>query len=203
MAQKWADCLHHPRRLGVPNVSDQGTKSEVAHMWADWLHPPYRRAAVRGVRNASERGTKTEVAHNWADCLHHPCHLGGSQHFRACDDIRTGQKGGGLARLDLPLGGLPRIETSKQKAEARSANHGVVAFVFVCSSVKIELLDARFMANRHLREGEELTQAAQGGCILLCCSHSPAHWTDTFRMLCFITTLRNFTAYHIASKTNL
>ena len=49
----------------VPNASEQGTKSEKAHEWADWLHNRYH----LGVPNASKRGTKTEVAHKWADWL--------------------------------------------------------------------------------------------------------------------------------------
>ena len=55
-----------------------------------------------------------------------------------------------------------RTNVLQQEAQPRSANHGAVAlFVFVCYAVKIEPPDARFMANRHLWEGEKLTQAAQ------------------------------------------
>ena len=55
-----------------------------------------------------------------------------------------------------------RTNLLQQKAQPRSADHGAVAlFVFVCNTVKSEPLDARFMANRHLWEGEELTRAAQ------------------------------------------
>ena len=38
MAHKWARWLHIPFRLGVPNASEQGTKSEVTDKWAGWLH---------------------------------------------------------------------------------------------------------------------------------------------------------------------
>ena len=31
-----------PAVWGVPNTSKRGTKSEVAHKWADWLHNPRR-----------------------------------------------------------------------------------------------------------------------------------------------------------------
>ena len=31
-----------PTVLGVPTASQQGTKSELAHKWADWLHNPCR-----------------------------------------------------------------------------------------------------------------------------------------------------------------
>ena len=52
---------------GVPNASEQGIKSEVAHKWAWWLHHPL---PSRGA-NTSERGTKSEVAQKWAWGLHH------------------------------------------------------------------------------------------------------------------------------------
>ena len=32
--------LHNTCRLGVPNASQRGTGSEVAHKWAEWLHNP-------------------------------------------------------------------------------------------------------------------------------------------------------------------
>ena len=55
-----------------------------------------------------------------------------------------------------------RTNVLQPKAQPRPANRGAVAlFVFVCNSVKSEPPDARFMANQHLWEGEEPTQAAQ------------------------------------------
>ena len=76
-------------------VPNKGTKSDVAHMWADWLHNPcclggsptreqnqnwptygqigYITPAVWGVLN---KGTKSKVAHMGADWLHNPCRLG-------------------------------------------------------------------------------------------------------------------------------
>ena len=33
--------IHHSRRPGVPNTSEQRTKSKVAHMWTNWLHHPW------------------------------------------------------------------------------------------------------------------------------------------------------------------
>ena len=92
-----------PTFSGVPNASVLGTKSLVAHKWADGLRLPYRlggpqrfRAgdeiksgnrggrvgdltpAIRGVPNPLERGTKSVLAHKWADCL---------QGSRPCGDI--------------------------------------------------------------------------------------------------------------------
>ena len=88
MVHGWAGWLYNPCRLGAPqrfkaghkistgtqvgaggyittaawgvaNASEQGTKSEVAHKWAGWLHNP----AAWGVPNASKRGIESEVAH--------------------------------------------------------------------------------------------------------------------------------------------
>ena len=76
----------------VPNPSEYGTKSAMAHKWARWLHNPYRLEVLQrrgqnqqwptnrpggyttpvpcGVPDASEWGTKSAVAHTWADWLH-------------------------------------------------------------------------------------------------------------------------------------
>ena len=90
-AHKWARGLHNPCHLrrplcftsgdkirtgpqvgqvvtelflsgAVPDTAEQGTKSEVAHKWAQWLYNPSR----LGGRYASKRGTKSDVAHKWA-----------------------------------------------------------------------------------------------------------------------------------------
>ena len=43
MAHKWAELRCHPCcRVGVPNASVRGPKSELAHKWADWLCHPCR-----------------------------------------------------------------------------------------------------------------------------------------------------------------
>ena len=123
LAHKWARCLHSPCRLGGPPMlqsggenqkwptsgpnghngllsggvtyaSKQGTKSEVAHKWAQWLHKPCRladplcfrvgdkirsgpqAAAVEGIPYASKQGTKSKVAHKWAQWLQDPCYRG-------------------------------------------------------------------------------------------------------------------------------
>ena len=83
---------------GIPSASERGTKSEVAHLWARWLHNPcspplqsvgqkqkwptsgqggYITPAASESASASQRGTKSEVAHNWARWLHKPFRLGG------------------------------------------------------------------------------------------------------------------------------
>ena len=43
-----------------PHASEQGTKSNLPHKWAQWT------LALWGIPYASERGTKSEVAHRWA-----------------------------------------------------------------------------------------------------------------------------------------
>ena len=48
---------------GVHCASKRGTKSEVAHKCARWLHNPCH---LRGVPCVSKRGTALEVAHKWA-----------------------------------------------------------------------------------------------------------------------------------------
>ena len=84
--------------LGIPSASERGTKSEVAHLWARWLHNPrspplqsvgqkqkwptsgqggYIASAASESASTSQRGTKSEVAHNWARWLHNPFRLGG------------------------------------------------------------------------------------------------------------------------------
>ena len=57
VAHTWADWLHHPCRLGVPNASERGTKSAMARMRADCLHHP----CPLGVPNTLERGTNSAM----------------------------------------------------------------------------------------------------------------------------------------------
>ena len=44
--QKWPTCGQGgyvtPAASGIPTASERGTKSEVAHLWARWLHNPCR-----------------------------------------------------------------------------------------------------------------------------------------------------------------
>ena len=42
VADKWAEWLRHPCRLGDPHAAERGGKSEVAHKWAKWLCHPCR-----------------------------------------------------------------------------------------------------------------------------------------------------------------
>ena len=105
-----------PATCRVPNASERGTKSEVAHKWARWLHNPCLLGCpqrfkagekissgpqVGRVPNTSEQGAKSEVAHKCASWLHNPCLLGGPQpgphSFRAGHKIRSGAQMGRVA----------------------------------------------------------------------------------------------------------
>ena len=136
VAHLWAKWLRHPCRLrdphrfraggtirsgplvgkvatppllyrGSPPLQSGGGKSEVAHLWANWLRHPsrlgdphrftaggnqkwptcgqsgYITPAVSGIPAASERGGKSEVAHLWAKWLRQPCHLRDPHRFTA------------------------------------------------------------------------------------------------------------------------
>ena len=102
----------------IPSASERGTKTEVAHKWARWLHNPCGLGDPLGFRagdkirsgplvgkvatqpplpSASERGTKTEVAHKWARWLHSPRRLGERLRFTAGDKNRSGPQLGKVA----------------------------------------------------------------------------------------------------------
>ena len=156
-----------PAVSGIPTASERGPESEVAQKWANWLpHPcrigepsrfraggkirsgpqvgklatsplPYRGApplqsggqnqklptsgrngyltpAVSGSPTASERGAKSEVAHKWANWLPHPCRIGHPHRFRAGGKIRSGPQVGKLATSPLPYRGAPPLQSGGQ-----------------------------------------------------------------------------------------
>ena len=72
-AHKWVDWLHHPCRLGGPNASQQGTKSEVGPQVGRLATSPQ----PSGGSPTLQGGGNQKRAHKWADWLHHPCCLGG------------------------------------------------------------------------------------------------------------------------------
>ena len=78
---------NNPCRLGVPNASERGTKSTVAHKGTWWLYNLFRMGRVP---YAAERGTKSAVAQMLTSWVHNPCRLGGPQRFRAGDKISSG-----------------------------------------------------------------------------------------------------------------
>ena len=156
-----------PAVSGIPSASERGAKSEMAQKWANWLpHPcrigdplrfraggrirsgpqvgksaasplPYRGApplqrggqnqkwptsgqigyltpAVSGIPSASERGAESEVAHKWANQLPHPCRIGDPLRFRAGGKIRSGPQVGKLATSPLPYRGAPPLQSGGQ-----------------------------------------------------------------------------------------
>ena len=79
---------------GVPNASEQGGKSAVAHKWANWLHNPYRLGGSPTLQSGGQN-------HKWPTSgrigyiTHTVC--GGPQRFRAGDKISSSPQVGGLA----------------------------------------------------------------------------------------------------------
>ena len=79
---------------GSPN---KGTKSKVAHKWAEYITPAFLGVPKQGDKvkggpqvgriatsplrawGSPNKGTKSKVAHKWAEVLHHHCVLGGPQ----------------------------------------------------------------------------------------------------------------------------
>ena len=124
---------------GSPPLQNGGAKSEVAHLWAKWLHHPchledphrfragpgnkkwprsgqsgYSTPAVSGIPTASERGAKSEVAHKWGKWLHHPCRSGDPHRFRAGGKIRSAPQKGKVATSPLPSWGPTPLESGGQ-----------------------------------------------------------------------------------------
>ena len=110
VADKWANWLPHPCRIGDPHRFRPGAKSEVAHKWAKWLPHPCR----LGDPTASERGAKSKVAHKWAKWLPHPSRIGDAHRFRAGGKIRSGRQVGKVATSPLPYRGSPPLQSVGQ-----------------------------------------------------------------------------------------
>ena len=83
----------------VPNASQRGTESEVAHRWADWQHHWCSVAGLQRFSIAHKMRSGPQVG-RW---LHHPYHLGGPKCFKAVDKIRRGQQMGALATSSSPM----------------------------------------------------------------------------------------------------
>ena len=82
----------NPAASGSPCALERGAESEVAHLWARWLHNPCRpREPLRF------GAAKSEVAHLWAGWLHNPCRLEEPLRFRAGCRIRSGPLVGKVA----------------------------------------------------------------------------------------------------------
>ena len=100
--QKWPTCGQSgyltPAVSESPTATERGAKSEVAHLWANWLPHPCRIGDPQHFR----AGDKSEVAHKWAKWLPHPCRIGERPRFRAGGKIRSGPQVGKLATSPLP-----------------------------------------------------------------------------------------------------
>ena len=124
-----------PAVSGSPTASERGAKSEVAHLWANWLPHPcrigeplrfragkwptsgqigYLTPAVSGSPTASKRGAESEVAHKWAKWLPHPCRIGEPHRCRAGGKIRSGPLVGKVATSPLPYRGAPPLQSGGQ-----------------------------------------------------------------------------------------
>ena len=95
--QKWPTCGQcgyiTPAASEGPFASERGAESEVAHLWARWLHYPCR----LGEPHRFTAGARPEVAHLWARWLHNPCRLGEPHRFGAGGRIRSGPLVGKVA----------------------------------------------------------------------------------------------------------
>ena len=104
---------------GVHNIVERGTKSAVAHNWADLLCHPCN---LGGSSSPSDRGTKTKVAHKWANRLcpplwgvpnasehwpRAPWRARGPQRLGLGDTMSGGPEVGRLATSRLPSGVVP------------------------------------------------------------------------------------------------
>ena len=80
VAHMWAKWLHHPCRLGGPQRSARGQKSEMA-TWATYGLSAYITPALLGssTLNAGTTFRNGYVAHMWAQRQHEPGRLGGPE----------------------------------------------------------------------------------------------------------------------------
>ena len=112
--QKWPTCGQigylTPAVSGYPTAAERGAKSEVAHLWANWLPHPCRIGDPLRFRAVA----KSEVAHLWANWLPHPCRIGDPHRFRAGGKIRRGPLVGKLATSPLPYRGAPPLQSGGQ-----------------------------------------------------------------------------------------
>ena len=83
----------NPSTWGVPNASQWGKESEVAHKWAGWLHVPFHPGGPQLFR----AGKIIISGHKWAGWLHNPYCPGGPQHLRAGERIKSGPQVSGVA----------------------------------------------------------------------------------------------------------
>ena len=114
-----------PAVWGLPNTSKWGTKSEVVHKWADWLHHP----CPLGLPKASERGTKSEVADKWA--VWPPLPSRGSPTLQSRGQDQKWLILGGIGYINPAVGGgVPNASERGTKPEV--AHKGVDWLCYPC-----------------------------------------------------------------------
>ena len=96
--------------------AERGTKSEVAHKWADWLGHPCRLGGSPTPHCWGEPGDKLVVGRKWVDWPRNPCHMVFRQ-GRAWDDIGSGPQVGGLAMSPLLSGRSPTLHSGGTKSK--------------------------------------------------------------------------------------
>ena len=139
VAQKWANWLPCPGRIGDPHRCRAGGKIRSGQQVGKLATPPlpyrgapplqsggqnqkwptsgqlgYLNPAVSGSPTAAERGAKSEVAHKWAKWLPHPCRIGEPHRCRAGGKIRSGPQVGKVATSPLPYRGGPPLQSGGQ-----------------------------------------------------------------------------------------
>ena len=82
-----------PAAWGRPSASGRGAKSEVAHLWARWLHNPCRLGEPLRFRVRGTIGGGLEVG----NVATYPCRLAEHLRFRARRTIRSGPLVGKVA----------------------------------------------------------------------------------------------------------
>ena len=100
-----------PAVLGIPAASERGTKSEVAHKWAQWLPHPCRIGDPHRFRVGGKIGSGPQVGKKW---LPHPCRIRDPRRFRAGGNIRSGPQVGKVATSPLPYRGSPPLQSGGQ-----------------------------------------------------------------------------------------
>ena len=87
LVHMWANWLHHPRHLGSPQHFTKGDKIRSGPQVAESATFPCRPR----VSNVSQQGTKSQVAKRWAHWLYHRCRLGDRERLKTVDKIRSGR----------------------------------------------------------------------------------------------------------------
>ena len=100
-----------PAASGIPTASKRGAKSEVAHIWARWLHNPCRRGDPHRFRAGGQNQKWTINGQGGYITL---AASGIPHRFRAGGKIRSGPQVGKVATSPLPPRGSPPLQSGRQ-----------------------------------------------------------------------------------------